>query len=235
MSKLFSLVRLFLPVVSFVVLAPILLIEQAYACACCNTYHVVNVASGDQLNVREGPHYNARWVGAIQPGDCGIMRLGPEAYDPNGTLWYQITYSGITGWVHSQYIEWIPSSGRQSPPNQTQHQYPPPPNQTQHQYPPHPNQYSGSGGARQPYWCNQQGNHNSAEAAVCDTPSLWSLDNTLRTAYDRARSDSPVHSGGIRDSQKGWLLFRNQCGHDVNCLNGRYRERIRWLGTFFSN
>ena len=224
MSKISNALRSILAGFLTAAIALTVMIEQAYACACCNTYGVVNVAPGDQLNIREGADYSARWVGAIQPGDCGIMRLGPEAYDSNGALWYQITYNGLTGWVHSQYIEWIPSSGRQQPPNQTQHQYPPP-----------PNQYSGSGGARQPYWCNQQGNHNSAEAAVCDTPSLWSLDNALRTAYDRARSDSPVHAGGVRDSQRGWLQFRNQCGYDVNCLTGRYQQRIGWLETFFGN
>lgn len=210
------------------------MIEQAYACACCETFGVVNVAPGDQLNVREGAGHNTRWVGAIQPGDCGIMRTGAQAYS-NGALWYQITYGDMTGWVNSDYIAWIPSTGR-SFPNQTQHQYPPPPNQMQHQYPPPPNQYQNpySGGGAKPYWCNQ-GNHNNAEAAICDTPSLWSLDSALRTAYDRARSDSPVHAGGVRDSQRGWLQFRNQCGYDVNCLTGRYQQRIAWLETFFSN
>ncbi len=215
MSKMYSSARSILAGILTAVIAPILMAEQIHACACCETYGVVNVAPGDQLNVREGADYYARWVGSIQPGNCGIMRTGPEAYDRNGTLWYQITYNGMTGWVNSRYIEWIPSSGR-NPPNQHQH-----------------NQQSG-GGAGRPYWCNES-NHNSAELAICDTPSLWSLDTAMRTAYDRARSDSPAHARGIRDSQRGWLQFRNKCDYDVNCLTGRYEQRIGWLETFFSN
>ena len=88
--------------------------------------------------------------------------------------------------------------------------------------------------AAQPSWCGGS-NLNDAEAAICDTRSLWGADGALETAFRRARSDSPRQANAIRDRQRAWLNWRNACGYNVQCLRRRYDEQIGWLEGFFNN
>lgn len=85
-----------------------------------------------------------------------------------------------------------------------------------------------------PNWCGRS-DLNGAETAICNTQSLRVLDSVLGTAYSRARSDSPREAGFIRNKQKTWLKFRNECGYDVDCLRERYDHQIGWLEGYFNN
>ena len=77
--------------------------NQAYACACCETYRVVGVASNDVLNIRSRASARSYKVGFIPPDSCGVLISGPD----RGS-WVQIEYNGTTGWVNSRYLEWVP-------------------------------------------------------------------------------------------------------------------------------
>lgn len=75
----------------------------ALACACCSTHGVVGVSDDDVLNIRKRATVRSTKVGQIPAGFCGIRRLGPRR-----GRWVKIRYNGVTGWVHSRYIKWIP-------------------------------------------------------------------------------------------------------------------------------
>ena len=77
---------------------------QALACACCNTYKVVHVASWDVLNIRTGPGAAYKKIGAIPADDACIIKTGHK----HGK-WHEISYAGITGWVHSHYLKFMTS------------------------------------------------------------------------------------------------------------------------------
>lgn len=89
--------------IALVVLVAGLAPGAALACACCSTHGVVGVSDDDVLNIRRWPSARAAKVGHIPAGFCGIRRLGPRR-----GRWVKIRYDGITGWVHSRYIRWIP-------------------------------------------------------------------------------------------------------------------------------
>lgn len=73
------------------------------------------------------------------------------------------------------------------------------------------------------------------EAAICDNRTLWSLDGAMRTADDRARSDSPNNARYVGKQQKSWLQFPNACGYDVKCLRDRYNDQLGWLEGCFGD
>ena len=72
--------------------------KPALACACCDTYRVVDVEDWDVLNVRSGPSTRYRIVGALPPGTCGLQILK----DRGG--WIKIQSAGIRGWVNARYV-----------------------------------------------------------------------------------------------------------------------------------
>ena len=48
--------------------------NQAFACACCGSWQVTNVAAWDVLNVRSGPGAKFRIVGTLPPQTACIIR-----------------------------------------------------------------------------------------------------------------------------------------------------------------
>jgi uncharacterized protein YraI len=64
-----------------------------------STYKVVNVATGDALNIRAEPAANSRIVERIPPDGRGVRMVG----DCSGQ-WCQIDYRGARGWVNSQFL-----------------------------------------------------------------------------------------------------------------------------------
>lgn len=66
---------------------------------------VVNVASGDVLNMREQPHSGARVVAQKRYGDCGIM----VEVDCKGS-WCSVEDGHSLGWVHRRFIAMVSPS-----------------------------------------------------------------------------------------------------------------------------
>lgn len=67
------------------------------------------------------------------------------------------------------------------------------------------------------------------ERAICQSPLLRDLDDTLAAAYGRARVSSSEAST-IKDQQVEWVRSSRRCGSDVACLEAAYRLRIAQLG-----
>ena len=77
---------------------------KAAACACCGTYQVVNVASWDVLNIREGPGVQHRIIGAFAPNASCIVLTGHRHRN-----WVRVSGSGgQVGWVNARYLRYIP-------------------------------------------------------------------------------------------------------------------------------
>jgi uncharacterized protein len=68
------------------------------------------------------------------------------------------------------------------------------------------------------------------ERAICGSRALEDRDVEMATIFGLIR---PVFAMGGRgafiDEQNAWLLQRNRCGSDTNCLRRRYDERIAAL------
>ena len=84
-----------------------------------------------------------------------------------------------------------------------------------------------------PGWCATP--RHAAERAICREPDLTSLDQTLNTAYKRAKFDSPGKHEEIDHEQRHWLSRRDACGDDPACIGKRYNEQIQFLESYFEN
>jgi hypothetical protein len=72
--------------------------------AAAGSYRVVNVKTGDVLNLHAGPGSKTPVIAVISPGTPGIT-LG-NGRIPNGTtMWQEIYVDGHRGWVNEIYIE----------------------------------------------------------------------------------------------------------------------------------
>ncbi len=93
-----SLTAIILAVLMLVSLTPGLMAEENGA-----TRGIVSVSYDSYLNVRSGPGVNYSVVGRLEP-DEWVTVLGMES-DSERVTWYQVTSdSGVTGYVHSEYI-----------------------------------------------------------------------------------------------------------------------------------
>ena len=74
--------------------------------------------------------------------------------------------------------------------------------------------------------------HLPAEITICRTASIARLDVQLDGLYHHIHSRL---AGGRRRSlarsERAWLNQRNACRYNVSCLQARYNERIRYLGS----
>jgi uncharacterized protein YgiM (DUF1202 family) len=68
------------------------------------TYRVVNIASRDFLNLRQGPGSGYPLVGKIRPNTRGI-RLMRRKTTIGSTIWQEISVGGYTGWVNLTYLK----------------------------------------------------------------------------------------------------------------------------------
>lgn len=63
-----------------------------------------------------------------------------------------------------------------------------------------------------------------AEKVVCFNRELSKLDDEMMKIYKKVRQ-----TPALRNEQKSWLRFRNNCGFDVLCLKRAYIGRIYTL------
>jgi Protein of unknown function (DUF4236) len=77
--------------------------QPSATAAAAATYRVVNIASRDFLNLRQGPGYGYPLVGRIRPNARGI-RLTPRRTAHGSTMWQEISVGGYTGWVNVIYL-----------------------------------------------------------------------------------------------------------------------------------
>ncbi len=76
---------------------------SSFACACCGSWQVVNVAKWDVLNIRSGPSHKFQKVGEIPAGAACISR-----HKECRGRWCRVSYADHTGWVNVRYLRWLP-------------------------------------------------------------------------------------------------------------------------------
>lgn len=74
-------------------------LTPAYACACCGTYQVTNVAADDVLNMRAGPGADYEKVAEIPSGSACVIRQGGCVDN-----WCRVLYADVIGWVNVKYL-----------------------------------------------------------------------------------------------------------------------------------
>jgi uncharacterized protein len=68
------------------------------------------------------------------------------------------------------------------------------------------------------------------ELLICSEPTLSSLDETMASLYQEARSSLPAEAvTAFRDYQREWLARRGTCGCNYSCLADEYRSQIDGL------
>ena len=77
--------------------------SQAFACACCGTFKVANVANWDVLNVRSGPGVQFDIIDTLAPDEGCVVKTGERRGN-----WVRIKAKGMTGWVNRRYLRYIP-------------------------------------------------------------------------------------------------------------------------------
>ena len=88
-------------------------VQTAYATTGTGCLRVVNIASGDVLNIRRNPDASSRIVGAIDPDNQGIISLRGKCKPLSaawGSRWCPVDYySGgandpARGWVKARFV-----------------------------------------------------------------------------------------------------------------------------------
>jgi hypothetical protein len=65
------------------------------------------------------------------------------------------------------------------------------------------------------------------EQAICDSPVLAALDSNLAADYQQALSEaSTAARDAIRADQVTWLMHRDLCGRDAECIEREMRSRL---------
>lgn len=72
-------------------------------------YRVIGVAANDSLNIREGVPFaasisEAPVIGTIPPDAAGVVETGVSV-TIDSSLWREVRYGGVTGWVNARYLE----------------------------------------------------------------------------------------------------------------------------------
>jgi hypothetical protein len=66
-----------------------------------------------------------------------------------------------------------------------------------------------------------------AESAICYSEALWPHDRVMAAIYSRMRAELRPHDAEVlRNSQRGWLRARGECGYDEDCIVEVYKQRI---------
>jgi uncharacterized protein len=78
-----------------------------------------------------------------------------------------------------------------------------------------------------PAWCGSQASMNLAERTICETRSLWDLDDQLNIIYRGALHSVGAERARLQRSQQDWVrVTRNGCNGDDICLTDVYERRI---------
>ena len=102
-------VRVALVVLSMGVICGLAATGAAFAQANAQTlYKVTGVAPRDVLNVRSAPAPEAPVIASIARDATGLTRSGRTAQSA-GTLWAEIGFKGVSGWVAARYL--LPDMG----------------------------------------------------------------------------------------------------------------------------
>ena len=67
-------------------------------------YGVVGVGPQEHLNVRASAGVTSERIGQLEYDTRGVARIGPEQ-TVDGADWWQVTAGGVTGWVHSGFLD----------------------------------------------------------------------------------------------------------------------------------
>lgn len=73
----------------------------AFACACCGTWQVTDVAADDVLNMRAGPNASYAKVGEIPSGSACVIKTGGCVVN-----WCRVSYADMSGWVNVKYLRY---------------------------------------------------------------------------------------------------------------------------------
>ena len=67
------------------------------------SYAVVGVSPDDTLNIRQGAGVDNEIIGEIEHNGVGISLIG-EPIDVDGSLWVEIEYEDVSGWVNRSFL-----------------------------------------------------------------------------------------------------------------------------------
>lgn len=89
--------------ISIAAMVSAMTLGEASACACCETYAVVGVASWDRLNIRSGPGVQYDVIGSFGPNDrCIVLHAQDQPLRRVGN-WVQLPDGG---WVNIGYLQY---------------------------------------------------------------------------------------------------------------------------------
>ena len=77
------------------------------------SYRVVDVAAGDELNVRQQPGLGGKVLGSLAPDDESVVITG-SVMDVGGSQWWEIVLDGDRGWVNGRYLKPVDAEGGDS-------------------------------------------------------------------------------------------------------------------------
>lgn len=86
----------------------------------------------------------------------------------------------------------------------------------------------------QAHWCDSA-NLKLTERVVCSDVRLRALDDQLNSKYRSTQESLAVRGRGpelvamLRKQQTAWILRRNRCGHNPDCIEAAYKERLEAL------
>lgn len=86
----------------------------------------------------------------------------------------------------------------------------------------------------QAHWCDSA-NLKLTERVVCSDVRLRALDDQLNARYRATQESLAVRGRGpelvamLKKQQTAWILRRNRCGHNPDCIEGAYNERLAVL------
>lgn len=71
----------------------------------------------------------------------------------------------------------------------------------------------------------------TTERLICEDPELWGPDRAVSVLYaiDRGRAASDLKAR-LRDAQRSWIVWRDACGEDNQCVSDAYRQRLADFG-----
>ncbi len=86
----------------------------------------------------------------------------------------------------------------------------------------------------QAHWCDSA-NLKLTERVVCSDVRLRALDDQLNSRYRATEESLAVRGRGpelvamLKKQQTAWILRRNRCGHNPDCIEVAYKERLAVL------
>lgn len=71
----------------------------------------------------------------------------------------------------------------------------------------------------------------ATERLICNEPQLWGPDRAIAALYSGHRDRAtPELKTRLRDTQRSWIAWRDECGQDLACVVEAYRQRLKDFG-----